>query len=129
MIHLNWARRGMLAALFATLFSVPAVVAGATGASANPACIGKISLLTGSRPHYSIGVIFRNGGTAGLARGDVRWGTETNPIVSFKTPADRSATIAYYDLADRNTYITTHTVDRGGTFAINPCHWGKVTIR
>jgi hypothetical protein len=127
MSRFKTARRRTLLTLLAMLLSVPPVVAGATSASADSRCTGRISVDTDSRVGSSVGVIYRDQSTAGVLRGGRISGYEDNPIVQYRTPPDRSFKVRYYDLRN-NRHLRTDTLDRGGTFNIDPCHWGKVRI-
>jgi hypothetical protein len=123
-----------LLTLLATLLSVPAIVTGATSASADPACTGKIGVAANSRVNSWVGYFFASN-SSNLADGAItvgnsrRWGTEANPITRFSTPPDRSATISYWELRYPYQWLRTDTVDRGGVFNINPCHSAVVRVR
>ncbi|MFD1538285.1 hypothetical protein [Nonomuraea guangzhouensis] len=114
--------------LLATLLPVPAIVVGATSASADPACTGRIEVYGDSRFNAYVGVFFRNGGNVAITRGQLKGGTEADPVVRFSTPLDRAFQVVYHDLHYPYPRLRTDTLDRGGTFNIDPCHWGKVRI-
>lgn len=122
------ARHRTLLTLLATLLSVPAVVAGATSASADPACTGRIEVLASSRFNAYVGVFFVHRRNDAITRGQTRGGTAADPVVRYSTPLDRAFQVVYHDLHWPYDRLRTDTLDRGGTFNINPCHWAKVHI-
>lgn len=126
MSRFKTARRRTLLTLLATLLSVPAVVAGATPASADPKCVGQIAVHVNSRAS-SIVSYFRTGSNGILRPGQSARGNEGRPIVRFGTPPDRGFQVVYRDLRDLR-HLRTDTLDRGGFFDINPCHWGTITV-
>jgi hypothetical protein len=130
MTHFKLVKQGAALAFLATLVSGAAVVSGATPASADWRCTGRIEVSATSRARAYVAYYFRNGGGSAITKGEgPAIGTEASPIVYYGTPADRSFSVSYYDLTiTPNAYITTHHLDHGGSFAINPCHRAIVSV-
>lgn len=127
MTRFSIARRGVVLTLLAALISVPTVVVAAAPASA-AACHGKITNHASSRDRSIVGYFYNNSSSNILYPGYTATGNASHIITRFSTPIDRAVDIAYYDLANNNKYITTHPLDAGGLFNINPCHWGVVKV-
>jgi hypothetical protein len=129
MISFRSVRRSAVLMLLASVLSASAVVTGATAASADPKCTGKIGVHTESRANTYVGFSFLHGGGGAIKVGNPsRIGTEYSPIVKFTTPADRAIKVLYYDLHSPGVLIDTDYVDHGGSFNINPCHFGIVKV-
>lgn len=131
MTRTTLAKRGAVLAFLATLLSGAAVASGATPASADWRCTGRIDVSATSRARAYVAYYFLKGGGSAITRGEgPAIGSEGSPIVYYGTPTDRPFSVSYYDLRSTpNPYITTHHLDRGGTFAINACHRAIVTVR
>ena len=125
------ARRGAVLALLVALLSGAAAVVAATPASADPRCTGRIGVSSFSRDRAFVSYYFRNGGSGAITKGEgTRSGSESNPIDYFGTPLDRPFSVDYFDLTKNPArYIRTDNLDYGGSWAINPCHYGLVTVR